>query len=124
MKKITSFDDACKALGISNALPDVSALPEKQRKAIVAHYQLVIIAEALNEGWKPNWNDWNEWKYYPWFKMGKEGASPGVGFSYSAYVNVHTFSGVGSRLCFKSSKLAEYAGEKFEQLYKDYFLIE
>lgn len=28
---------------------------------------------------------------------------------------------VGSRLCFKSSELATYAGEQFEHLYNEYF---
>lgn len=124
MKKVKSFDDACKALGISNSLPDASALPEQQRKAIVAHYQLVIIAQALNEGWKPNWHDWDEYKFYPWFRMGDEGASSGVGFSCNDYAIGYTFSYVGSRLCFKTEELARYAGEQFEQLYRDYFLIE
>lgn len=39
MKKIKTFEDACKALGLNPAvLPDVSALPEKDRKHVVAHY--------------------------------------------------------------------------------------
>jgi len=122
--KIKSFEDACKALGISTNLPEVSALPVNQQKAIKAHYMLMIIAEALNEGWKPNWNDWNEYKYYPWFKMGNDGASPGVGFSYVGCGDADAVSDVGSRLCFKTSELAKYAGKQFEELYKDYYLID
>ena len=80
-----------------------------------AHLKIQIIAKALNEGWYPNWNDTNEYKYYPWFK-----ASPGVGFSFSDYDFALTRSTVGSRLCFKSRDLAEYAGKQFIDIYNQF----
>lgn len=132
MEKIKSFEDACKALGISTVLPDVSKLDEISQKGVVSSYKLQIIARALNkvgedgtgtEEWTPNWNDHNEYKYYPWFYMGKDGASPGGGFRYGDFVYGYTDSFVGSRLCFKSAELARYAGNTFEDLYKDYFLM-
>jgi hypothetical protein len=122
--EIKSFEGACKVVGISTQLPEVNALPEKHQKAIKAHYMLIIIAQALNEGWQPNWNDHNQYKYYPWFWMGDNGASPGVGFSYDGCGGDGTHSSVGSRLCYKSRELAKYAGTQFEALYKDYMLIE
>ena len=121
MNKIKTFEDACLALGILASIPDFSAMPEKMQKPLLAHYKLVIIAEALNEGWVPDWTN-GEWdKYYPWFKMG---SPSGVGFSYDDCADWYALSNVGSRLCFKSSELAKYAGTQFESLYKEYFVIE
>lgn len=123
-KQIASFEQACEALNIATTLPDVSALPEKHQKAIISHYKLIIIAQALNEGWEPDWNNWEERKYYPWFDLenyDKENTS-GFGFSYGGYGNSRTSTDVGSRLCFKSWELAKYAGEIFIDLYKEYMM--
>lgn len=123
--QIKTFEDACKALSIPATLPVVDALPEKHRKAIIANYQLFIIAQALNEGWEPNWNDFSEYKYYPWFDMETYGDAPvGSGFSFHDCDCVNANADVGSRLCFKSRELAEYAGKQFESIYKDLYLIE
>lgn len=81
-ERVKSFEDACQVLGISTNVPDVKGLPRKHQKAIVANYKLIIIAEALNEGWKPNWQDSDEYKYYPWFDMTNPA---GVGFSFDLY---------------------------------------
>ena len=120
-EKVKSFEDACNTLGLN---PEEFKIqyPEQfahHSKAIQAHLKLVIIAEALNEGWTPNWDDWDERKYYPWFDM--EGSS-GSGFSFHVCVCDCSDSHVGSRLCFASRELAEYAGEQFTDLYKDYFV--
>ena len=122
--KIKTFESACKALGIKTLLPEVSAMPEKHQKALIAHYKLIIITEALNDGWQPDWNNWGEYKYYPWFDLEKDDKSPsGFGFSGTGYGFAGTLTGVGSRLCFKTRALAEYAGKKFKTLYQDYFLM-
>jgi hypothetical protein len=122
---IKTFEDACAALKISTYLPDFSTSPEHHQKALIAHYKLVIINEALNEGWKPNWGDWNESKYFPWFDFQRgSDKSSGFGFSYFVWTYSLTGTDVGARLCFKSAELAKYAGKQFEELYKDYFLLE
>ena len=124
MKKIKTFEDACLALGISNDIPDFSNTPEKHKKAFIAYYKLVIINQALNKEWEPNWEDWNEHKYFPWFDFNKgSDRSSGFGFSCRDWAGSDAFATVGSRLCFKSSALAEYAGKQFLELYKDYFVI-
>lgn len=120
--KVKSFEDACQLLGIEPNVPEVSMLPDNHQKALVAHYKLVIIAEAVNEGWKPNWDNWDEIKYYPWFDL--EGYSSGAGFSYDGYGGWNARSFVGSRLCFKTWELAEHIGKTFIDLYKDYFLLD
>ena len=117
--KIKTFEGACKALKLNPAkvVPIVKGMPKHHQDAIVAHAKLVIIADALNGGWKPNWDNTNEWKYYPWFRM------PGSGLAYFGYVRYCSSSDVGSRLCFKSRELAEYAGKQFKKLYSQYFLL-
>lgn len=123
MNKIKTFEDACKALNLNSTavIPDFSAFPETHQKSMIAHSKLIIIAEALNEGWKPDWSDSDQYKYYPWFDM-EESASGG--FSSHVCAADWTSSIVGSRLSFKSRELAEYAGTQFLDLYKDYFVIE
>ena len=123
-EKIKTFEDACEALQIKASVPEVAALPEKHQKAIIALYKLVIITEALNEGWQPNWNDRNETKWQPWFEIAASEEKPS-GFGFSSYdaVGWCTFTLCGSRLCFKSQTLCKYAMKQFEQLFIDYYLI-
>lgn len=125
MATIKTFEEACKALGISKALPSTKLLSEKHRLAINAHYQLVIIAEALNEGWKPNWNDQSEYKWFPWFTVKASKNKPsGSGLSFYGAVNWSSNAGVGSRLCYKSREIAEYAGTHFKELYEQSYLLD
>ena len=124
--KIKTFEAACKALKLNPAkvLPTVTTFPVKHRNALVAHAKLIIIAEALNEGWQPNWNDSSEWKYYPWFEVkADEKNLSGSGLAYYVFAYWLSLTAVGSRLCFKSRELAEYAGKQFKKLYEEYFLI-
>lgn len=123
--EIKTFDDACKALGYNNTLPDFSTAPEKHKKAFSAHYQLVIIAEAINEGWQPDWNDEDQYKYelYPDVVVNEKNAS-GFGLSYDDYVYWRTSSDVGSRLCFESREKARHCFDTFLQLWEDYMLID
>ena len=113
-----------------NVLPDVSMIDEKDRQAILSHYKLTVVAEALNKEanggktWQPNWDDDDQPKYYPWFEISKEANGSGFGFSRTHYFFDYTAATVGSRLCFLSRDLALYAGKQFEQLYKDYFIIQ
>lgn len=123
--EIKTFEDACKVRALNPThLPDVSMLPEKHQKAIVAFYKLTIVAEALNADWTPNFSNWDERKYFPWLEVETtEDNTSGVGFSDSHYDFTYTHASVGSRLCFKSSELALYAAKQFEDLYKDYLLL-
>lgn len=124
MKHIQTFEEACKELGIEPVLPVVTGLPEKHQKAIIAHYKLVIIAEAINNGWQPDWSNYNQWKYYPWFDVEANAENPaGSGLSYYDFGYLRSITCVGSRLCYESSEAAEYAGKTFKELYEEYFLI-
>lgn len=121
---IETFEDACKALNLNSetVIPNFSEYPEEDRKALIAHAKLVIIAKAINGGWKPDWSNDDQYKYYPWFYMA--GSASGGGFSYGGYDRWTTGSIVGSRLCFETREKAKYAGKQFENLYKEYFVIE
>ena len=118
--RVKSFEDACQVLGISTDVPEVKGLPRKHQKAIVANYKLIIIAEALNEGWKPNWQDSDEYKYYPWFDMSNPA---GVGYSYTIDAASYTSARIGSRLCFKNRELAIYFGQTFTDLLNESLLL-
>lgn len=118
--RVKSFEDACQVLGISTNVPEVKGLPRKHQKAIIANYKLIVIAEALNEGWKPNWQDSDEYKYYPWFDMSNPA---GVGYSNTRNAASHTSANVGSRLCLKNRELAIYFGQTFTDLFNDSLLL-
>lgn len=118
--RVKSFEDACQVLGISTNVPEVKGLPRKHQKAIIANYKLIVIAEALNEGWKPNWQDSDEYKYYPWFDMSNPA---GVGFSYTSFAASFTAASIGSRLCLKNRELAIYFGQTFTDLFNDSLLL-
>ena len=82
-----------------------------------AFRQLVLIAKVLNEGWTPNWNDGGEKKHYPWFSV-----SSGFAFGTATYHYDYAYMSTGSRLCFKSRELAEFAGKTFTDIYKAYLM--
>lgn len=118
-KKIKSFEDACEQLGVNPE--EVIAFKEPKfgfQKAANSAAKLTVIAEALNEGWVPDWDDHNQWKYYPWFRMA------GSGFAFTDFVRACTYSDDGSRLVFKSAELAEYAGNQFSDIYHEFMVIE
>lgn len=118
--RVKSFEDACQVLGISTNVPEVKGLPRKHQKAIIANYKLIVIAEALNEGWKPNWQDSDEYKYYPWFDMSNPA---GVGYSNTYGTASTTYALIGSRLCLKNRELAIYFGQTFTDLFNDSLLL-
>lgn len=118
--RVKSFEDACQVLGISTNVPEVKGLPRKHQKAIIANYKLIVIAEALNEGWKPNWQDSDEYKYYPWFDMSNPA---GVGSSLTYFTASSTYAHFGSRLCLKNRELAIYFGQTFTDLFNDSLLL-
>ena len=120
---VKTFEDVCEELGITveQALPyNEGHLMTPDRIAINAFAKVSLIAKALNEGWVPNWDNEDEYKYYPWFDM-RNGSDSG--FSCSIYDNSSYFTYVGSRLCYKSKELVEYASKQFEEVYKQLFTI-
>lgn len=117
IEKIKTFEDAMEATG-RKEMPDFSSFPEDMRKHFEALFKMVVIIEALNEGWKPDWDNCNECKYYPWFWMSPSSFAFGV-----SYFGLGDASaGSGSRLKLKSRELAKYCGEQFKDIWKDILL--
>ena len=127
-ERVKSYADACHVLGISdNEAPEVIADGGLMRPDEIARRKLEVITEALNEGWKPDWNNTNEPKYYPWFYIepgkGKDaegkpdGATAGLSYANTSYAASTTYALIGSRLCFHERRTAAYAGDTFRDLY-------
>lgn len=119
--KVKSYADACEVLGIQ-------PMDEQQLKAAgfrqdeIARRQLETIVEALNEGWKPDWNDTNQDKYTVWFwiKPDKRGkAAAGLACAGACHSPSNTDTNIGSRLCFHTPTLARYAANTFTRLYEE-----
>jgi hypothetical protein len=118
-KLIKTFEEAIKKLGLPDGiLPNVSQFPIDQQKALTAHAKLLVIVQALNDGWKPDWNSDDELKYYPWWDMEKTESNPS-GFGLNYVYCESSISIVGSRLCFRTRALAEHAAKYFYDLYKE-----
>jgi hypothetical protein len=111
--RIKTFEDACEVLGVAPS--DVLPTSKITNSAVTAVAKLLIIAEALNEGWKPDWQDSDQYKYMPWFED-----NTGVGLSFDDVGYWNTCTGIGSRLCFKSRELAEYSATQFKEIYNDF----
>ena len=119
-KKITelvkTFEDARKLTGRPD-VPDFSNLPTDMRKHFEAQYKMIVIAEALNEGWVPDVCDNSVYRWYPWFKT--NGSPSSFAFDGSYYVFANANAGSGSRLKFRTRELAKYAAEQFIDIWKD-----
>lgn len=148
-ERIKTFEDAVNAIGEDHPLVAQyktinSAFKEADNNLhLFAYTRLAIIAEALNEGWRPEYTE-DEYRYYPWFGLytqeeyddmddeDKErcrfvgrsynyaNAYGGLVFAYayggSAYSNTY----IGSRLAFKSRELAIYCGKQFIEIWINY----
>lgn len=115
-ERIKTYEDACRELDI----PLIPKRCEYMTEDEMAYYSLKVIAKALNEGWEPDWSNKNQKKWYPWFKVPETNA--GLSYSHTSYAVSGTRAGIGSRLCFKTGELAEYAGRQFIKLYEKYLL--
>lgn len=124
LQELKTFENACEVLGLDpeKVLPDFSCYPEADRKALEAQAKLFIIVKAANKiankgkEWIPNWDDSSQYKYENWFYMSSSG------FRFSDCVSWHSYSPVGSRLCFISSEVGKYVANTFIDLYRDLFV--
>ena len=142
--RIKTFDDAFHKLGDKHELVKdyknlivCYCIP----KDIIAFAKLRIIAEALNEGWKPTFRD-GECRYYPWIYIytkkeyeeldedeKKEcrvvcrsfsSASGGVVYASVGGASSYSDAGYGSRLSFKTREIAEYYGKQFIDIWAEF----
>lgn len=123
--RVKTYEDACKVLGVE-PINEQNAKAQGFRPDEIARRKLETIAAALNEGWKPDWNNTDQYKYYPYFYIqenAKGKGSAGLSCAHTANAAAHTTAYIGSRLCFYASRLARYAGNQFTDLYEQ-ILIE
>ena len=142
MERIKTFEDAVAELSnrAMNGDKDAGKLLDEWKissqvgsKDLLAYLKLRIITSALNEGWKPKFEEENELRCYPWFKLktsrvvGRGGVNAsafcGLVSASAASASSVSYSRYGSRLAFKSRELAEYAGKQFVEIYEKYCLI-
>lgn len=139
MKEIKTFEDACKATGINHE--EWCKSHEGLEKDVLAYLKLRIIAQALNEGWHPQFTE-NEIRWWSWFyviskeeyeAMSEElksrcvgrgsnsaGASGGLVYAHAYNASAHSYANDGSRLAFRTRELAIYAGKQFIDIYADF----
>lgn len=123
--RVKTYEDACKVLGVE-PINEQNAKAQGFRSDEIARRKLETIAAALNEGWKPDWNNTDQYKYYPYFYIQentKGKGSAGLSYAYTRNSAANTKANIGSRLCFHASRLARYAGNQFTDLYEQ-ILIE
>lgn len=148
-ERIKTFEDAVNAIGEDHPLVAQyktinSAFKEADNNLhLFAYTRLAIIAEALNEGWRPEYTE-DEYRYYPWFGLytqeeyddmndeDKErcrfvGRSHSSAYAHGGLVcanashgSAHSHTGIGSRLAFKSRELAIYCGKQFIEIWINY----
>lgn len=119
-KEIKSYEDACKVLGIQPISENaVAAFPKEDRKSMLAYHKLTIIARAINGGWKPDWNDRTQYKYYPVFYY----ESAGLAYAHANRAASYSYAYVGSRLCFQTEAMSDYAAATFADLYTDFYCL-
>ena len=143
--KVKTFEDAVAILGNDNqAVIDYYAIADKTcTEDILAFAKLRVIAEALNEGWKPKF-DGDDCRYYPWFYIytkkeyeeldedekkdcrvvGRSyfnaNAFGGVVYAYAHSASSYSYAHFGSRLAFKTRELAEYCGKQFIDIWEKF----
>jgi hypothetical protein len=116
-KKIKSYEDACKALGLKPISDEVFNEFGEDAKTMAAYHKLAVITRAINEGWQPDWKDRGQEKYEPYMYTN----SAGLAYAYTIYAPSNTDTGIGSRLCFPDYDRAAFAVSTFGDLYEDYF---
>lgn len=151
-ERIKTFEDACNELGEENVLVQAYRTAEFNTSGnqndvsdVVAYLKLRVIAEALNEGWEPQFTT-DEYRWYPWFylytqeeidKMDEEkkkklwlfggssshGSASGLAYAFSDLAWSHSFSDLATRLAVKSEALAKYFGQQFIDIWSDYVAL-
>lgn len=147
--KVKTFEDAVAILGDEHPLVAQFRVIESSFKEaennlhLFAYARLVIIAEALNEGWNPKF-DGDECRYYPWFYIfskreyeeldedekkecrvvGRSGSNAyaigGVVFAVAGIASSGASTYYGSRLAFKTREVAEYCGKQFIDIWEKF----
>lgn len=148
-ERVKTFEDAVAILGDEHPLVAQFRVIENSFEEadnnlhLFAYARLVIIAEALNEGWKPAF-DKDEWRHYPWFYIytkkeyeeldeddkkscyvplrlnNHASAYSGLVFTNAIHAGSNSCAHIGVRLAFKTKELAEYCGKQFIDIWEKF----
>ena len=144
-ERIKTFTDACRELGDKHpyvlqwAACETVFIGNKQTADFIAYLKLRIITAALNEGWEPQFTK-GERRWYYWYdfitkeqydKLDDKSravlrsgnyayANGGLVYAFAGSASSSSSASYGSRLAFKSEKLAEYAAKQFIEIYADF----
>ncbi len=117
---VKTYEDACEVLGVE-PMDEQAMAAAGFRPDEIARRKLETITAALNDGWKPDWNNTRQAKWVPWFYIEpnrEEGATlAGLAFAYTLHAPTDTYAPFGSRLCFSTQRAARYAAQQFTELY-------
>lgn len=151
-ERIKTFEDACNELGEENVLVQAyrtagfnTSGNQNDVSDVFAYLKLRVIAEALNEGWEPQFTT-DEHRWYPWFylytqeeidNMDEEkkkklwrfgcrsdiGSNCGLAYASSPDAWLSSNSTASARLAVKSEALANYFGQQFIDIWSDYVAL-
>lgn len=151
-ERIKTFEDACNELGEENVLVQAYRTVEFNTSGnkndvsdVVAYLKLRVIAEALNEGWKPHFTK-GEYRCYPLFYLytqeeidnmdeekkkklwrfggdSNHGAGCGLDSAHSNSAWSRSSAALSARLAVKSEALAKYFGQQFMDIWSDYVAL-
>ena len=121
--RVKTYEDACKELGRQPYNED-QLMTLGLTKNDIAYQKMVVIVEALNEGWKPDVCDRNVCRWFPWFTPNGSPSSFASSFAFDVSICAYASAdaGSGSRLALKSEELADYCGKQFVELWKEMLL--
>jgi hypothetical protein len=148
-KTITSLEKACERLGISTEIPAQRANVKYSTNAVksaLSLYKILVIQEAVNNGWKQGEDDiawYPYWIFYSQKELDKMGEkrqeeigikllsavraghaeNAGVRGANATYRGAYTSASYGFPLCFKNSEMAIWVANQFEDLFFDYYGI-
>lgn len=157
-ERVMTFEDACRELGDEH--PFVKAYEDvviaidcdkEESRDVKTYLRLRIITAALNEGWKPKFEE-DERRYWPWYWLYKSRqdaeddnkgdedrvfeipeqllggyASDGSGCGFACagcdLVPSVAYPVFGSRLCYKTRELALYAAKTFYEDWLTFYCL-
>lgn len=123
MKDHTEFEkyeDACKFFNLDpNVVPGTEGLKENLKAPLVAVYQLMVVSEAIRQGWVPNYDNYNQDKYENIVDLDVTDEDPaGFRFWVSNYTYTDTRSVLGPLLAQETPEKSKYLFTQFSDLHK------
>ena len=148
-ERIKTFTDAVEELGSEHPLVKQYMAAngnESFTRNTIAYMKLLIIAAALNAGWRPQFTEY-EYRWFPWFTHWTEGelkdkseewkannklvlfgglstigARCGLAFANSHAAWANAASDISARLAVKSEEISDYFGNQFIDIWEEYLL--